>query len=54
MKNSKISHYIIAVLSIAIIAWFVLSYIDVVSNNLDPVPVYEAWNLFTLLLRWTK
>lgn len=33
---------------IILIAWFVLSYFDVVVHNLDS-PTYKSWNLFQLL-----
>lgn len=28
--------------------WLIASWIDVILHNLDPNPVYQAWNFFTL------
>lgn len=33
---------------LALGAWIFFSWIDIVCNNLDPYPVYFAWNFFTL------
>ena len=31
-----------------VMAWGVLSWVDVVMHNLNPNPVYQAWNLFAI------
>lgn len=38
------------VISCLLFAWMFISWIDVVTHNLDPEPMYQAWNLFVLLL----
>lgn len=40
---------ILAIISALFVLWTIISWIDVVIHNLDPEPVYQAWNLFTLL-----
>ena len=32
-----------------LMAWMIISWIDIVAHNLDPQPVYQAWNLFAIL-----
>ena len=49
MKVLKVSYYMITVLSVLTFAWIIGSWVDVVVHNLNPDPVYKAWNLFTLL-----
>lgn len=34
--------------STTFIAWLFLSWLDVVLHNMDPEPVYRAWNFFAL------
>ena len=40
---------ILAIVSYILFAWMFISWIDVVTHNLDPEPVYQAWNFFALL-----
>ena len=40
---------IVSVTAALIWAWWIASYIDVITHNLDPNPVYQVWNFFTLL-----
>lgn len=35
--------------SVLFILWVFISWADVVAHNLDPEPVYQVWNIFTLL-----
>lgn len=49
MKVLKVSYYMVSFLMIMMILWFLMSFVDVVMNNLNPAPVYQGWNLFTLL-----
>lgn len=39
---------VIDVACVAWLAWFLLSWVDVVLHNTMPNPVYQPWNLFTL------
>ena len=32
-----------------LIAWFMLSYFNVIAHNEEAEPVYQTWNVFTLL-----
>jgi len=49
MKILKSSYYVVSFLMIMMIMWFLMSFADVVIHNLNPIPVYKGWNLFTLL-----
>lgn len=49
MKVLKVSYYMVSFLMVMMILWFMMSFVDVVMNNLNPYPVYKAWNLFTLM-----
>lgn len=49
MKVLKVSYYMVSFLMIMMILWFLMSFVDVVMNNLNPYPVYQEWNLFTLM-----
>ena len=31
-------------------AWFIMSWINICVNNVQPEPVYAAWNMITLML----
>lgn len=45
MKVLKISVYLIAVL---FVAWFLMSWCDIVADNCFANPVHHSWNLFLL------
>lgn len=36
-------------LSLLVIGWGILSWIDVILHNTSPNPVYQWWNLFILI-----
>lgn len=36
------------VINVACVAWFLLSWVDVILHNTTLNPVYQPWNLFTL------
>ena len=47
----KVFRYLYNILygaGIAFMVWLFLSWVDVVSHNMDPNPVYQVWNLFQL------
>jgi len=46
MKVMKVSYYIISVL---LIAWFVVSWLEIGFNNCDPDSVYHSMNLFQMM-----
>lgn len=52
MKNfiltNLINFILIAILTICL-GWLVASYIDIINNNLEAIPQYADWNLFTII-----
>jgi hypothetical protein len=38
------------VVSAMVGVWLLASWIDVVTNNLNPNPIYQSWNLFALMV----
>ena len=48
-KLIKIAIDIFVIVSCILLAWMFISWVDVVTHNLDPEPVYQAWNIFALL-----
>jgi hypothetical protein len=54
MQKNKVGEWIgwtISTLSFLVIIWFFLSWVDIVTHNLDPHPTYQFWNLFVILCR---
>lgn len=41
----------LSVSSVLFLIWVFLSWIDVITHNLDSEPVYQAWNFFVLLIK---
>ena len=50
MSVKKILGMLFTILMIMVIMWFVLSYLDVVLNNLDEHPQYQDWNIFKIMV----
>ena len=50
MSVKKILGMLFTILMIMAIMWFVLSYLDVVLNNLDEHPQYQGWNIFKIMV----
>lgn len=50
MNVKKILGMLFTILMIMAIMWFVLSYLDVVLNNLDEHPQYQGWNIFKIMV----
>ncbi len=50
MSVKKILSMLFTILMIMAIMWFVLSYLDVVLNNLDEHPQYQGWNIFKIMV----
>ena len=50
MSVKKILSMLFTILMIMAIMWFVLSYLDVVFNNLDEHPHYQGWNIFKIMI----
>ena len=50
MSVKKILGMLFTILTIMAIMWFVLSYLDVVLNNLDEHPQYQGWNIFKIMV----
>lgn len=52
LKSKKIIRMasdILAVICALLFVWMFISWVDIVTHNLDSQPVYLAWNLFTIL-----
>ena len=50
MKIKRIIGMLLTVTVIIAMFWFIASYIDVVTHNLDEDPIYHGWNFFKLLV----
>ncbi len=50
-KACKIVGNVVLVGCALFTAWVVCSWVDVVLHNLDTNPVYQSWNLFTLMVK---
>lgn len=46
----KIINKIFLILSVIIILWFIVSYLEVITKNLGENPQYSFWNIFELLV----
>lgn len=46
----KIINKIFLILSVIIILWFIVSYLEVITKNLSENPQYSFWNIFELLV----
>ena len=51
MKLRKRTEAIIITISILILFWIGISWIEIISKNLDPNPTYSAINFFVLLIK---
>ena len=47
--KKKIANLFVAA-SIIILAWFMISYIEVIQNHYDPDYLYSKWNFFMLFI----
>ena len=50
MNTKRIIGMLLTVTFIIAMFWFIASYIDVVTHNLDEDPRYHGWNFFKLLV----
>ena len=50
MSTKRIIGMLLTVAFIMAMFWFIASYIDVVTHNLDEDPIYHGWNFFKLLV----
>ena len=50
MNIKRIIGMLLTVTFIIAMFWFIASYIDVVTHNLDEDPIYHGWNFFKLLV----
>lgn len=51
MKVLKISYYAVMVL---LLAWFAVSYVDIIADNCSMNPVHYSWNMFTVMVGGVK
>ena len=49
MNTKKIIEMLFTVAFIIAMFWFIASYLDVITHNLDEHPTYKIWNLFRIL-----
>lgn len=50
MNIKRIVEMLLTVTFIIAMFWFVASYLDVITHNLDEEPIYHGWNFFKLLV----
>lgn len=44
----RIINLLLWIIIIILLGWFFLSYVDVITHNLDKVPQYANWNIFEI------
>lgn len=49
-RISKMIGNTVLVVSALLGVWLLASWIDVVTHNLSPNPIYQSWNLFALMV----
>lgn len=49
-RVSKIVGNTMLVVSALLGVWVLASWVDVVTHNLNPNPIYQSWNLFALMV----
>lgn len=49
-KVSKMIGNTVLVVSTLLGVWLLASWVDVVTHNLNPNPIYQSWNLFALMV----
>jgi hypothetical protein len=49
MIMAKILRNICCLISVLLIIWFVMSWMDIVADNCFPNPVHHPWNMFMML-----
>ena len=50
MNTKRIIEMLFTVAFIMAMFWFIASYLDVITHNLDEEPIYHGWNVFKLLV----
>ena len=50
MNTKRIIEMLFTVAFIMAMFWFIASYLDVITHNLDEDPTYHGWNFFKLLV----
>ena len=49
MNIKRIIEMLFTVAFIMAMFWFIASYLDVITHNLDEKPIYHSWNIFRIL-----
>ena len=49
-KACKLVGNVMLVVSALLSVWVLASWVDVVTHNLNPNPIYQSWNLFALMV----
>ena len=50
MNTKRIIEMLLTVTFIIVMFWFIASYLNVITYNLDEEPIYKFWNFFQLLV----
>ena len=50
MKTRRIVEMLVIVFMIMVAMWFIISYLDVICNNLIEHPQYQDWNIFKIMV----
>jgi len=50
----KIIKTVVLVISITLILWLFVSWVEIASKNLKPNPEYHKWNAFVLITEYMK
>ena len=51
MSTKRIIGMLLTVTFIIAMFWFIASYLNVITYNLDEEPIYHGWNFFKLLVK---
>ena len=52
-KISKVDIFLMA-LFVVVVAWILVSWLDVIFNNSNETAIYSNWNFFNLLLKGNR
>ena len=50
-KVKKIVENVMVIFCVALVLWFIISFVEVDMKNLTENPVYSSWNFFEIFLK---
>lgn len=50
MSTKRIIEMLVIILMIIVVMWFIISYLDIICNNLTEHPQYQDWNIFKIMI----